>query len=201
SMASGKLQVVRPVYAGKAYATVAFNAPIAMATLRPNVFAADKPDGSRPCEVVAVAATLPAPRASVRELVSSGGGAVELTEAEIVVSGGRGLQGPENFALIEKLASVLGAAAGASRAIVDAGWIDHHHQVGQTGKTVSPNLYIAVGISGAIQHLAGMSSSKVIVAVNKDADAPIFKIASYGIVGDLFQVVPPLTEELRKLRA
>src|SRR5204862_3247695 len=137
-------------------------------------------------------------RARVVGFEASEGEMADLTEATIIVSGGRAMQGPENFELLRKLGKVLGATLGASRAAVDAGWIDHSHQVGQTGKVVNPTVYFAIGISGAIQHMAGMSSSKTIVAINKDKDAPIFKIASYGIVGDLYQVVPAPTEEIEK---
>ncbi|MEW5876674.1 MAG: electron transfer flavoprotein subunit alpha/FixB family protein [Acidobacteriota bacterium] len=194
------LQAVRPVYSGKALATVDGGQAVpVVVTTRPNVFAAQKSPTT--AEVVSLPAVAVSGGYRVKEVVTSQGGELDVAEADIIVSGGRGLRGPENFSLIRELAKVLGAAVGASRAAVDAGWIDHAHQVGQTGKVVSPTLYIACGISGAIQHLAGMSSSKVIVAINKDPEAPIFKVADYGVVGDLFQVIPALTEEIRKLKA
>jgi electron transfer flavoprotein alpha subunit len=192
----GRLQARRPMYAGKAYATLRWEGPPQMATLRPNVFPLEKPDTSRKAEVTKGAVDTSA-RAKVTAVHAAAAGKVELTEAQIIVSGGRGLKGPENFHLIQGLADALGAAVGASRAVVDAGWVDHQYQVGQTGKTVSPTLYVACGISGAIQHLAGMSSSKIIVAINKDPDAPIFKVASYGLVGDVFEILPKLTEAAR----
>ncbi|MBP1623472.1 MAG: Electron transfer flavoprotein, alpha subunit [Acidobacteria bacterium] len=198
-----QLECVRPVFAGKAYARVRLLMSPAMATLRPNVFSLGAPDTGRTAEAEAFAPELtPAQvRASVREIKASAGQKIELTEANIIVSGGRGMKGPENFPIVEALADALGGAMGASRAAVDAGWIDHQHQVGQTGKTVSPTLYIACGISGAIQHLAGMSSSKYIVAINKDPEAPIFNVADYGIVGDLFTVLPALTEAVKSLKS
>lgn len=199
----GRLVASRPVYAGKAVQRVAFPGTPALVSLRPKVFAPAPPqNGGAP-----VVTPLPidgdpaAAGARVREVKTASAGKVDLTEAEIIVSGGRGMKGPEHFHLIEALASALGATVGASRAVVDAGWRPHGDQVGQTGKTVSPKLYVAVGISGAIQHLAGMSSSRCIVAINKDPDAPIFKVADYGVVGDAFQVVPALTEAVRALNA
>jgi len=189
----GKLVARRPVYAGKAYATVEWTGEPQMASLRPNVFPLGQPDATRKAEVVKGTVDVSA-RAKVTAVAATTQGKVQLTEAQVIVSGGRGLKGPESFHLVASLAEAMGAAVGASRAVVDAGWVDHQLQVGQTGKTVSPSLYVACGISGAIQHLAGMSSSKCIVAINKDADAPIFKVANYGILGDVFEVLPKLTE-------
>jgi electron transfer flavoprotein alpha subunit len=201
SVRDGNLEVKRPIYAGKAFATFRFKSSPIMATLRPNVFPLGTPvDGGGDVEKRDVVISEDQIQDRVVEVLKGEGAEIDVTEAEIIVSGGRGLKGPENFDLLRDLTWILPhSAVGASRSAVDAGWIDHQHQVGQTGKTVSPNLYMAFGISGAIQHLAGMSSSKVIVAVNKDAEAPIFKVADFGIVGDLFQVLPPLKEELKKI--
>jgi len=191
------LVATRPIYAGKIIATFSVTKKPAIAAIRPNTFeAAEKTDRG---VIENVPATIGDLKVIVKEVVQKAAGRIELTEADIVVSGGRGLREPGNFKLIEELAEAAGAAAGASRAIVDAGWVEHSNQVGQTGKTVSPKLYIAVGISGAIQHLAGMSSSKVIVAVNNNPDAPIFKIADYGIVADALTTVPIMIEEFKKL--
>jgi electron transfer flavoprotein alpha subunit len=192
----GRLTARRPVYAGKAYATVEWAGEPQMASLRPNVFSLGASDPSRRAEVVKGTVDTSS-RARVTGVKAAGEGKVELTEAQIIVSGGRGLRGPEHFHLVADLAEAMGAAVGASRAVVDAGWVEHQLQVGQTGKTVSPSVYVACGISGAIQHLAGMSTSKYIVAVNKDPDAPIFKVANYGILGDVFEVLPKLTEAAR----
>lgn len=198
-----QLECVRPIYAGKAYARVRLLMFPAMATLRPNVFSLGEGDAGRSAETETFVPELSAEQVhgSVQEIKGAAGQKIELTEANIIVSGGRGMKGSENFPLVAQLADALGGAMGASRSAVDAGWIDHQHQVGQTGKTVSPTLYIACGISGAIQHLAGMSSSKYIVAINKDPEAPIFSVADYGIVGDLFDVVPALTQAVKNLKS
>jgi electron transfer flavoprotein alpha subunit len=201
SIQDGKLEVVRPIFAGKAFATFRFSSMPQMATLRPNVFSLLDPSDTQG-EVVKKDVAVPDDqvKAQVKEMIREEGADLDVTEAEIIISGGRGMKGPENFDLLRDLASIVPqSAVGASRSAVDSDWIDHQHQVGQTGKTVSPNLYMAFGISGAIQHLAGMSSSKYIIAVNKDPDAPIFKVADFGIVGDLFQVIPHLKEELKKV--
>jgi electron transfer flavoprotein alpha subunit len=201
--AGAGLQVERPVYSGKAVATVELAAgSLCLATLRPSVFDAAPAGASDPARVEVVDLAIDEASLLCRciQVSSSAGQELDVAEAEIVVSGGRAMKGPEQFGMLKELAEALGGAVGASRAAVDAGWIDHQHQVGQTGKTISPGLYIACGISGAIQHLAGMSSSKVIVAINKDAEAPIFKLADYGVVGDLFQIVPLITREVRRLK-
>jgi len=200
----GSLVYTRPIFAGKAFATLKLASAPQIATLRPNVFAVAAPQSGAAGETVVRAVSIPdgAVTGRVAETLKESGDEIDVGEAEVVFSGGRGLKGPEAFALLKDAAALVPrAAVGASRSAVDSGWIGHGHQVGQTGKTVSPNLYVAVGISGAIQHLAGMSSSKVIVAINKDPEAPIFKVADYGIVGDLFQVMPALREELKKLFA
>ena len=190
--------VVRPVLAGKVFSTVVSDSPVFCATLRPNTFKAEETGGS--AEVSSRAAS--AGKVKVVSVAAKSGGKLDVKEAPIVVSGGRGLKEPEHFKLVEDLAAAFGnAAVGASRAVVDAGWRPHGEQVGQTGKVVAPQLYIAIGISGAIQHLAGMRTSKVIVAINKDESAPIFKVADYGIVGDAFEVVPALTEAVKAARA
>jgi electron transfer flavoprotein alpha subunit len=186
------------VYAGKALATVDFDSAVQVATTRPNVFAIAQSPKAGTVEALPAAADF---KAVVKEILAKAGGKVDLTEADIIVSGGRGMKEGANFKLLEELADALGGVVGASRAAVDAGWgIPHSMQVGQTGKVVNPTLYIACGISGAIQHVAGMSGSKVIVAINKDPEAPIFKLATYGIVGDLFEVVPELTKAAKALK-
>ena len=196
----GKLRARRPVYSGKAFATVEVTSTPAIATTRPNAFPAEEAGGGAAAEVVNVTADT-TDRVKVVETKTPEAGEVSLAEADIIISGGRGLKEAQNFSYIRDLAHAIGGAVGASRAVVDAGWIDHQHQVGQTGRVVSPNLYIAAGVSGAIQHLAGMSSSKHIVAINKDPEAPIFRVADLGVVGDLFQILPALTEEVKKAKA
>ena len=199
SVAGGAVIAIRPVYAGKALLKVRVAGSPAVLSLRPNVFTPVERPKAGAQETVAVDGS--PGRVVVKQIKAAPAGTLDVAEAPIIVSGGRGLKEPANFKVLEELAAAFGgrAAVGASRAVVDAGWRPHADQVGQTGKTVSPTLYVAVGISGAVQHLAGMRTSKVIVAINKDKDAPIFKVADYGIVGDLFEVVPRLTEEIRKL--
>jgi len=198
SVEGGTIVATRPVYAGKAMQKVRVLGKPAVISVRPNVFRPDAQASQVKPESLSVASP---GRVVVREIKAAPAGTLDVAEAQVIISGGRGLKEPANFKMLEELARAFGgqAAVGASRAVVDMGWRPHADQVGQTGKTVSPSLYIAVGISGMIQHLAGMRTSKVIVAINKDKDAPIFKVADYGVVGDLFEIVPKLTEEIRKL--
>jgi electron transfer flavoprotein alpha subunit len=197
-----RLVASRPVYSGKARAEVDCGAArLQVATTRPNVFPAEADEAAPEARVEALELGDIAARAHVVRIDASESKEQDVSEADVIVSGGRGIKGPENWPLIRDLQEALGAALGASRAVVDAGWIDHQHQVGQTGKVVSPTLYVACGISGAIQHLAGMGTSKVIVALNKDPEAPIFKVATYGIVGDIFQTVPEVAKAVRAAKA
>ena len=193
-----KISGKKPVYAGKAYVNFSAKKTPQVITVRPNTFTVAEKKVEANIEEKQV--DVSKDKVKLKEFKAGEGDQIELTEASIIVSGGRGVKGPEYFKDLQELADLLGAALGASRAAVDAGWIDHSHQVGQTGKTVTPNLYIAVGISGAIQHLAGMGSSKYIVAINKDKEAPIFKVANYGIVEDLFEFVPAFRAEVEKIK-
>lgn len=197
SVSADSLTVKKPVYSGKAFANIKLSGASVL-TVRPNSQEAATGYASpKTLETSSAGEGKVASKLSNVEM--TGGTKVSLGDASIVVSGGRGIKGPEAWPMLQELADLLGGAVGASRAPVDAGWIDNSYQIGQTGKTISPDCYIACGISGAIQHLAGMSSSKYIVAVNKDPDAPIFKVTTYGVVDDLFKVVPALTEEFKKL--
>jgi electron transfer flavoprotein alpha subunit len=197
----GKVIATRPRYAGKVSSRESFVAEPAVLAIRSNVFSPVENARSGETEKLEVSIDAADFGAVVREIRAAAGEKMDVSEAPVVISGGRGMREPENFKLLEDLASAFGnAAVGASRAVVDAGWRPHAEQVGQTGKTVAPTLYFAIGISGAIQHLAGMRTSRFIVAINKDPEAPIFKVADYGIVGDLFEILPRLTDEVKKLR-
>ena len=198
----GGLRVKRPVFAGKAISTVTFTGDQPrILTLRPNVFRSDQnlDDKSAGIMLVEPGVSMESLPLKISAVVKESGSKIDVTEGRIIVSGGMGMQSSENFKLIEDLAQVLGAAVGASRPVVDNGWRPYSNQVGQTGRTVSPDLYIACGISGAVQHLAGMSSARCIVAINKDANAPIFDVANYGIVGDVLEILPVLTKECIKV--
>lgn len=193
---ASSLKIRRPVYSGKCTAEVEFaTGSLQIVLMRPNQLPVGPADSTVKATIQEFAIPPFDVKTTIKEVVKGVVGKIDLTEANVVVAGGRGMKGPEHFKLLDDLANVLGGSVGASRAVADAGWVPHSQQVGQTGKTVAPSLYIAAGISGAIQHLAGMSGSKVIVAINKDPDAPIFQKATYGIVGDLFEVIPKLTEE------
>ena len=189
--------VKKNVFSGKAFANVAINTDIKIISLNPNSYKVHKGEGA--AEVIEPTITVPPAKVKVTA-VNKVSGEVPLSEAEIVISGGRGLKGPENWALVTDLAKLLGAATSCSRPVADSDWRPHHEHVGQTGLAIAPNLYFAIGISGAIQHLAGVNRSKVIVVINKDPEAPFFKAADYGIVGDAFEVMPKIIEAVKKLR-
>lgn len=195
----GEYIFTRPIYSGKAFEKAVVKEGLVFATIRPNNIAVPEKDESRTGEVSTVHVEIKDLRTIVKEVVRKTAGGVDLSEAKIIVSGGRGVKNADGFKVLQELADVLGGAVGASRGACDAGYSDYALQIGQTGKVVTPDLYIACGISGAIQHVAGMSNSKVIVAINKDPEAAIFNVADYGIVGDLFEVVPLLTEEFKKV--
>jgi electron transfer flavoprotein alpha subunit len=199
----GEIVFTRPIYAGKAFTNVKLTSSVIVATIRPNNLAVEGAPFGKAGAVQAVDVSFEPQdlKSIVKDIVEKATTGVDLSEAKVIVSGGRGVKSEDGFKTLQALADVLGAAVGASRGACDAGYCDYSLQIGQTGKVVTPDLYIACGISGAIQHLAGMSNSKVIVAINKDPEAPIFQIADYGIVADLFEVVPLLTEELKKVLA
>lgn len=198
-LTASSLKVRRPLYSGKCSAEVEFvDSPVKFVLMRPNQLPVGTPDAAAKANVKEFPLPPAAGKLSTKETVQGTSNRADLTEANVIVSGGRGLQSAEQFKILDDLANTLGATVGASRAVADAGWVPHSMQVGQTGKTVAPSLYIAAGISGAIQHLAGMSGSKVIVAINKDGDAPIFQKATYGLVGDVFELIPKLNEEFKK---
>ena len=201
--ASGDSIVVKhPAYANKVIVTLQISGPCAVIALRPSAVTAASAPRSARSETMAPASDPSASKVVVKEVIEGGKGKIDLGEAPVIISGGRGLKAPENFKLVEELAAAFGnAAVGATRAVTDDGWRPHSDQIGQTGRQVSPQLYVAVGISGAIQHLAGMRSSKTIVAINKDKEAPIFKVADYGIVGDVLEVLPALTAAVREAKA
>lgn len=193
------VKVKKPFYSGKCFATATFeNTTVKIILMRPNQLPVAAADTSKSATMTELTFAKPSLKTLIKNIVKGTSEKLDLTEANIIVSGGRGLKEAANFKMISDLADVLGATVGATRAVVDAGWVGHSMQVGQTGKTVAPSLYIAVGVSGAIQHLAGMSGSKVIVAINNDPNAPIFQKATYGIVGDAFEIVPLLTAEFKK---
>ena len=199
-VSGGNLVFTRPIYSGKAFEKKIITDGLIFATIRPNNIAAPEKDESRSGDITSVQAEIKDLRTIIKDVVRKASEGVDLSEAKVIIAGGRGVKSEEGFGPLKELADVLGGAVGASRGACDADYCDYSLQIGQTGKVVTPDLYIACGISGAIQHLAGMSNSKVIVAINKDPEANIFKVADYGIVGDLFEVVPMLTEEFKKLK-